>query len=188
MSSVQRLFNAFRLQFQWVTVLITDPSRYSNADRKRCVVFAVMHACFVLILFLHVISFLASCILAFVMQGAALCLAIFHMGFIEEYASKKGNALDTERLVNTVIVGEIAVRCFCALHCILMSSYTFFLLCLVELLYDVVATRNRSLLLDATTIWKEIHFYSRDSQVRIGFQVVLTVYSVIHLMLKMSEM
>lgn len=182
MSSANRLVEAFQLQFSWIRVLLVDPSRYSHAERKRCVVFAVMHLCFVLMVFLHFLSHFASWVLAFVMQGAALCLALIHMGFVEEYVTKKGNALDTERLVNVVIVAEVAVRCFATLHCLLMRSTVLFLFCFAELLYDFVVAQRRSLLLDATTIWKEIRTFQTDSRIRIAYQAFLTVASIVHLM------
>ncbi|KAG5470792.1 hypothetical protein LSCM1_02042 [Leishmania martiniquensis] len=188
MSGTERLTDAFWLQFQWVPVLITDRSHHTSGERKRCALFAVMHVAFLLVLFGHFLSIVVSWALAFIMQAGAMGLCLMHLAMLEEYADRMNNALELEHVVNPFIVGGVAVRCFACLQCILTRSWLLFLAGSVEILYDLYVAQQRSLLIDGTTIWKEIRTYRIDGRIRLGYQVVMVVASVLYLLFSIFTM
>ncbi|KAK7196120.1 Cornichon protein [Novymonas esmeraldas] len=181
MSNSQRLTEAFRLQFQWVPVLITDRSHHTSGERKRAALFALLHVAFVLVLCGHFMSSIASWVLAFVLQSGAMGLSLMHLAMIEEYADRMNNALELEHTVNPLIVAGVAVRCFACLQSVLSRSWLLLLAGSVEVAYDVYVVQHRSLLLDATTIWKEIGALRTDGRIRIVYQVVMVFAAIVHL-------
>lgn len=185
MDGTKRLAAAFQLQFRWVQVLFTDRQRYTGGERKRVYVFMVLHFCFVLVLFGHILHPFISWVLAFLMQAAALTLSMLHLAYVEDYAEKMNNAMELEKDVNPIMVAEISVRCFIVLHCILMHSWVLMALGVVELLYDLFVARQRSFLVDATTVWKEIEALRLDSRIRLGYQGFLVLCTIAHLLYKL---
>ncbi|KAG5471211.1 hypothetical protein CUR178_02522 [Leishmania enriettii] len=181
MSSTERLTDAFRLQFQWIPVLITDRSHHTSGERKRCALFAVLHVVFALVIFGHFMHIIVSHALAFILQAGAMGLCLIHLAMLEEYADRMNNALELEHAVNPLIVSGVAVRCFACLQCVLTRSWPVLLAGSVEIMYDFYVAQQRSLLIDGTTIWKEIGTFRRDGRIRVAYQVTMVVGTVVYL-------
>ncbi|CBZ29779.1 conserved hypothetical protein [Leishmania mexicana MHOM/GT/2001/U1103] len=181
MSSTKRLADAFRLQFQWIPVLITDRSHHSGRERKRAMLFVLLHATFLMVLCGHFMSVIVSWVLAFILQSGAMSLCVMHLALLEEYADSMNNALELEHIVNSLIVSEVAVRCFASLQCILTGSWMFLLAGGIELAYDLQVAQHRSLLIDATTIWKELDTFRTDGRIRAVYQILMVFFSIFYL-------
>lgn len=178
MANSKRLLEALQLQFQWIPVLVTDRSHHTKSERKRAVLFALLHLGFVLVVCGHFMTVVASWVLAFVLQVGSMGLCLMHLALLEEYADQMNNALELEHTINPLLVAEVAVRSFACLQCLLSWSWFLFLTGSLELVYDFYVVQHRSLLIDATTIWKEIGTFRTDGRIRIAYQVVMVFVSI----------
>lgn len=176
-----RLVDAFRLQFQWVSVLITDRSHHTSGERKRAILFALLHAAFGLVVLSHLLTPIASWVLAFVLQTGAMAISLMELAMIEEYADRMNNALELEHVINPLLVAGMSVRCFACLQCILTRSWFLLLMGSLEVAYDVAVAQRRSLLMDATTIWKELGTFRTDGRIRLAYNMIMVVVAVFHL-------
>ncbi|CAJ1034606.1 putative Cornichon protein [Leishmania utingensis] len=181
MSSTKRLTDAFRLQFQWIPVLITDRSHHTSGDRKRSVLFAVLHVTFLLVLCGHFVSVMASWVLAFILQAGAMGLCVLHLTILEEYADRMNKSLELEHVINPLIIAEASVRCFACLQCVLSRSWLLLLAGCVEIAYDVYVVQHRSLLIDGTTIWKEVDIFRTDGRLRVAYQLLMIPVCILYL-------
>ncbi|AYU81950.1 conserved hypothetical protein [Leishmania infantum JPCM5] len=181
MSSTERLTDAFRLQFQWIPVLITDRSHHTGRERKRAMLFVLLHASFLMVLCGHFMSVTVSWVLAFILQSGAMALCVMHLALLEEYADSMTNALELEHMVNPLIIAEAAVRCFASLQCVLTGSWMLLLAGSIELAYDLHVTQHRSLLIDATTIWKELETFRTDGRIRTAYQILMVLFAIFYL-------
>ncbi|CAG9580534.1 conserved hypothetical protein [Leishmania major strain Friedlin] len=186
MSSTKRLTDAFWLQFEWIPVLITDRSHHTGRDRKRAMLFVLLHASFLMVLCGHFMSVIVSWALAFVLQSGAMVLCVTHLALLEEYADSMKNALELEHMINPLIIAEVAVRCFASLQCVLTGSWMLLLAGSIELAYDLHVTQHRSLLIDAATIWKELEIFRTDGRVRTAYQVLMVLFAIFYFIYSFS--
>lgn len=178
MANTKRLLEALRLQFQWIPVLITDRSHHTDRERKRAYLFALLHLAFLLVVCGHFMSVIASWVLAFVLQVGTMGLCLMHLALLEDYADKMNNALELEHTINPLIVAEVAVRFFACLQLLLTRSWFLLLAGSLEVVYDFYVVQHRSLLIDATTIWKEIGVFRTDGRIRIAYQVIMVFLAI----------
>lgn len=130
-------------------------------------------------------SEIASWVLAFVLQAGSMGLCLMHIALLEDYADKMNNALELEHTINPLIVAEVAVRSFACLLCVLMRSWFLLLAGSLEVVYDIYVVQRRSLLIDATTIWKEIGVFRTDARIRIAYQVIMVVVAIVVLVVNL---
>lgn len=185
MANSKRLWEALRLQFQWIPVLITDRSHHTSGERQRAILFAFLHLAFVLVICGHFVSVIASWVLAFVLQVGSMGLCLMHLALLEEYADKMNNALELEHVINPLLVAEAAVRTFACMQCLLSRSWYLLLAGSLELLYDLYVVQHRSLLIDSTTIWKEIGTFRTDGRIRIAYQVIMVLLAIFYLVVSL---
>ncbi|KPA85034.1 hypothetical protein ABB37_01457 [Leptomonas pyrrhocoris] len=186
MANSKRLLEAMRLQFQWIPVLITDRSHHtSGAERKRAFLFVLLHAAFALVVCGHFMSVIASWVLAFVLQVGAMGLCLMHLALLEEYVDRMNNSLELEHTINPLIVAGVAVRSFACLQCLLSRSWCLLLAGSIELIYDLYVVQRRSLLIDATTIWKEIGVFRTDGRIRLVYQVIMVFAAILYLVMSL---
>ncbi|GET91722.1 hypothetical protein, conserved [Leishmania tarentolae] len=178
MRSTRRLTEAFQLQFQWIPVLITNRHHHTGRERKWAMLFVVLHSTFLMVLCGHFMSVIVSWVLAFILQSGAMALCVMHLALLEEYADSMNNALELEHMVNPLIVAGVSVRCFASLQSVFTGWWMFLLGGGVEVAYNVYVAQRRSLLIDATTIWKELDTYRMDGRIRTVYQVLMVVFAV----------
>lgn len=92
------------------------------------------------------------------------------------------NAMDLEQAQNPLAVASMSVRCFSIFHAYLIHGYLLILFGAVELVYNYVVGRKYSLLVDATTVWREVKRLRQDRAIRVGFQGLLLVVSVLNML------
>ncbi|KPI84589.1 hypothetical protein ABL78_6350 [Leptomonas seymouri] len=186
MANFKRLLEALRLQFQWIPVLITDRSRHTRSDeRRRAYLFVLLHFSFALVVCGHFMSVIASWVLAFVLQVGSMGLCLMHLALLEDYADRMSNPQEVEYSINPLVVAEVAVRSFACLQCILTHSWYLLLAGSIELFYDLYVAQQRSLLIDATTIWKEIGMFRTDGRIRAVYQVIMVFLAVLYLVVSL---
>ncbi|EPY26847.1 hypothetical protein AGDE_11062 [Angomonas deanei] len=114
-----------------------------------------------------------------------MILNVVYFGLVNEYINEKKDPIKLEKDLNPILVATITIRLFTIFHSLLTLSYPLLLLGFVELGYNYYVSTRRPILLDATTIWKDINKIQLDSQIRVGYSVFLSLFSVIYLVITM---
>lgn len=181
----EHLTEAVRRQFGWVLVLAKNPKETSRVDRQQAWVLCALHICFALMLVAHAVTVVASWALAFILQLVDVAIAVLYYTYLRRYQEKRLEAMEVERLGNPLMIAQMAVRAFALLHAFLMGSKTMLFTGLLEVAYNFYVSREHSLLVDATKLWREVQWRDRDAAVRWGFQMVMMVLAVAHFLLSM---
>ncbi|RNF14263.1 uncharacterized protein Tco025E_06107 [Trypanosoma conorhini] len=189
MDASHRLREAVTMQLDWVTVLLTERRRpYTSWRIKQAALFAFMHFCFLMVFFGHFVHQIVTWVLAFLLQTAALCISIFHIAIVTDYADRMNNAMELEQQLNPLIIAELSIRCFALLHCVLMGGWIMMIASLLELVYDYWIFRKGDLIVDATTAWKKLGALEIDSRVRLVYQAFMVVVAILNLVLSLMSM
>ncbi|ORC91369.1 uncharacterized protein TM35_000063740 [Trypanosoma theileri] len=180
MDASHRFREALIMQVDWVNVLILQRQRpYTTWRRRQAQFFAVMHICFLLVLFGHFVHEVITWALAFLLQTAAFCVSLFHFIFVNEYGDRMNNAMELEQEVNPLVIGEFTIRCFAILHYLLMGAWMMPIAGALELIYDYHIFRKGDFLVDATTAWKKLEALKLDSRLRVGYQTLMLLATIL---------
>ncbi|KAH9598025.1 Cornichon [Trypanosoma melophagium] len=181
MDASHRFREALIMQVDWVQVMLLQRHRpYTKWRRRQALFFAAIHSCFLLVLFGHFTHDVVTWVLSFLLQTGALCVSLFHAAFVNDYGDRMNNAMELEHQVNPLIIAELMIRCFAMLHFFLMGSWLMFLFGVLELIYDYHIFRKGDFLVDATTAWKKLDALKLDSRLRLGYQSIMEVGSILH--------
>lgn len=182
MDGSKQLQKALSMQFSWVKIIFSEPNLYSSRERFQAYLFAAMHLCFVLTLFGHSLWTILSQVLTFMLQIGAFGVAMIAYATMEEYADKMSNAMELEQSQNPLMVASISIRCFSLFHAFLNHAYFLIFFGLVEVLYNIKVSRQRSLFIDATTVWKEVKVLRQDRGLRLGYNGVMVLIAILNML------
>lgn len=179
MDSSRRLTEALRRQFDWVPILVFRRAGVPAAERRQAMLFCTMHVCLSALVFVHAVTVVASWVFSIFLQLIAVSFATVYLSYLRRYQDKAVEAVEVERLGNPLLIAQITIRGICVAQALLMGSKHIFLLGLLDVAYNwYVARSPRSLLLDATSLWREIDRRSWDALVRLGYQVAMTLAAI----------
>lgn len=187
--SSKQLWKALSQQCSWGAVLTAPTSACSSADRVRAYFYAAMHISFVLILLTTSMWPRVSVIVICLLYIIAFFISLLVCASFEEYADQMNNALELEKTQNSLVVAVLSVRIFTLLHAFMVCSKLMIFFGLIDIVYTIYQHRaGHSLLVDATTVWKEVERVRLDRRIRLVYNGVLVLVSFLAMLLHFYDM
>ncbi|EPY33726.1 hypothetical protein STCU_02040 [Strigomonas culicis] len=182
MNGHDRLKKAMKAQFDWIPILITDRKRSTPLEKKRALIYAFIPFVFLLVLVVQTWHPLMVSLGAFLLQAVATLLTVLYHGFVLDYSNETTDPSELERLLNPIIVATFSIRLFATLHALMVGAWILLIAYTVEFAYVYYAASRGSLLVDATTVWKDIKRIRWDTYYRLAIELFLVLSCIANLL------
>lgn len=154
---------------------LRNPAKHSSVERKRAYLFVFVYILAFIAFCGNLFHFVSGWIACIVVELVQLIFAVIYAFNINDYSEKSMSAMECERACNPLIDGYLALRVVQIVQSLFLSSYILPVALIGVLGFELWRVKLGFVYVDATSLWREVSRFEKESYIMIGVDVVLLI-------------